>query len=138
MRAALGRRYGDISEAGFAQRNYLITGRPEQLDQYRHLASKIAAQTESIGSLVSDNPRQTENLAPLQPLIDRTRALLVKREAAAARFQRYMHGLHAADHAGRRLHFCGPVPRNSSRKSGAAAGRRSQSRQERLPGHHEP
>ena len=136
VRAALGRLYGDISEAGFAQRNYLITGRPEQLDQYRHLVSNIAAQTESIGSLVSDNPRQMENLAPLQPLIDHIhdlldegielyqtqgfgaaktlidsgqsldamrsilsviqnmeaeeQALLVKREAAAARFQRYM------------------------------------------------
>lgn len=76
VRAALGRLYGDISEAGFAQRNYLITGQTEQLDQYRHLVSNIAAQTESIGLLINDNARQVENLAPLQPLIDHIHALL--------------------------------------------------------------
>ena len=108
----------------------------EQLDQYRHLVSNIAAQTESIGLLISDNARQVKNLAPLQPLIDHIHALLnqgielyqtqgfgaaktlidsgrslnamrsilsvirnmdteeeallVKREAASTRFQRYM------------------------------------------------
>jgi len=76
VRAALSRLYSDISEAGFAQRNYLITGQPQQLDQYRQLVSNLAAQTASIGLLVSDNARQVENLAPLQPLLDRTRALL--------------------------------------------------------------
>lgn len=136
VRAALSRLYGDISEAGFAQRNYLITGQTQQLDLYRHLVSNIAAQTESIGFLISDNARQVKNLAPLQPLIDHIHdlldqgielyqtqgfgaaktlidsgrslnamrsilsviqnmdaeeeALLVKREAASTRFQRYM------------------------------------------------
>ncbi|MDB5868241.1 MAG: sensor hybrid histidine kinase [Polaromonas sp.] len=136
VRAALGQLYGDMSDAALAQRNYLITGQSQQLDHYRQLVSKIAAQTTSIGLLVSDNAGQMSNLAPLQPLINQTvdlldrgialyrtqgfgaakqlvdsgqslqamqlihaliahmetveEALLVEREAAFARFQRYM------------------------------------------------
>lgn len=76
VRAALGQLYADMSDAGLAQRNYLITGRAEQLDEYKHQLAKIASHSEQLRSLVSDHAPQMENLAPLQPLIDRTRGLL--------------------------------------------------------------
>lgn len=73
---ALDRLFGNMSKAGFAQQNYLTTGQPQQQDEYRRQLAKADAQCEWIRLLVSDNARQMENLAPLQPLIDHIRALL--------------------------------------------------------------
>ena len=76
VRAALGRLYGDVSDAGLAQRNYLITGQPGQLAQYQGLAGKIKRQIRQIENLVSDNAEQLQNLQPLGPLVDRALALM--------------------------------------------------------------
>ncbi|HYW57433.1 MAG TPA: ATP-binding protein [Polaromonas sp.] len=76
VRAVLGHLHGDMSEAGLTQRNYLISGQPEQLDRYRNLISKVADQVKEVRSLVSDNAPQLEAVTNLQTLMERAAALL--------------------------------------------------------------
>ncbi len=71
VRAALGMLYGDITHAGLAQRNYLITGQTEQLAQYRRLASSLPRQIDAIEVLISDNAAQLRNFRPVAALVDR-------------------------------------------------------------------
>ncbi len=71
VRAALGLLYGDITHAGLAQRNYLITGQHEQLAQYRRLASSLPRQIGAIETLISDNAAQLGNFQPIHALVDR-------------------------------------------------------------------
>lgn len=76
VRATLGRLYGDMSDAGLAQRHYLITGKAQRLGEYQDRLDKVSDQVEQLRLLVSDNDRQTDSIALLEPLIEQTRQLL--------------------------------------------------------------
>ena len=76
VRGALRHLYGDIADAESAQRNYLITGQRQQLDDYTRLAAKLKGQQEAIARLIPNNPDQLQNLAELKLLIDRVVILL--------------------------------------------------------------
>ncbi|MEK6245519.1 MAG: ATP-binding protein [Pseudomonadota bacterium] len=69
MRTTLSHLDGIISDAESAQRNYLITGQRQQLDNYTRLTAKIKGQQEAIAHLVADDPDQSRNLAELRGLI---------------------------------------------------------------------
>lgn len=76
VRNALSQLYAYLSDAGLAQRSYLITGEDEQQVQYRQQLSMVDAQTEWLRRLVGNNQLQRDNLRSLQPLVDRARELL--------------------------------------------------------------
>lgn len=76
VRGTLSELSADLSDAGFSQRNYLITGERQQLAEFERLAIKIDTVTWKITLLVWDNPRQVETMAALSPIISRTLALL--------------------------------------------------------------
>lgn len=76
VRGALSQLSGALSDAGFAQRNYLVTGQRQQLAEYERLVSEIDMDTREIATLILDNPRQVERLASLRPIISRMLALL--------------------------------------------------------------
>ena len=76
VRGALRLLYGNVADAESAQRNYLITGQLQQLENHRHLASKTTENEDRIARLVADNPDQLQNLAELKRLTSRVFGLL--------------------------------------------------------------
>ena len=76
VRTALKSIYGNISDAETVQRDFLITGIPQQLDRYVGLTDKVHREAEVLARLIEDNPRQLENFTQLKQLVVRRFDLL--------------------------------------------------------------
>lgn len=65
-----------VYDAGLAQRNYLITGKPQPLAQYRAALASTADAHVNLAALMHDNPVQRENLALLRTLTQQVQEFL--------------------------------------------------------------
>jgi len=84
VRKNLNELYGSISEAESQQRNYLLTGKPDYLEEYKHEAAKAEQEARALALLVADNPPQQQRVRALEVLIAKRMAAL---ETAKATFE---------------------------------------------------
>ena len=61
---------GDLKDAETGQRGYLITGEDRYLEPYTNGLASIQGQIDNVAALTSDNPRQQERIAEMQPWVD--------------------------------------------------------------------
>src|SRR5579872_2397947 len=66
----------DLVDTEVGERGYVITGRENFLEPYRAALARIDLQAKHLRELTSDNPRQQERLAKLDPLIANKLAIL--------------------------------------------------------------
>ena len=69
VRAAMSQLYVTISDAESAQRNYLLTGKPQHKEDYARFAARLVHEEEQVAWLVSDNAEQIKNFEELRPFI---------------------------------------------------------------------
>ena len=69
VRVSLGRLYGAISDAESGQRNYLLSGNQEDLEDYKRDAGEAGREAEALAQLVADNPAQRQKLKALQAVV---------------------------------------------------------------------
>ncbi|TAL06487.1 MAG: PAS domain S-box protein [Verrucomicrobia bacterium] len=76
VRASLDRLYASISDAESQQRNYLLTGKREFLEESKHYADEAGQKAKSLADLIADNPEQLQKLKELQVRVDQRLAVL--------------------------------------------------------------
>jgi signal transduction histidine kinase/CheY-like chemotaxis protein/HPt (histidine-containing phosphotransfer) domain-containing protein len=76
VQTALGHLYSALTDAEAKQRNYVITGMPEQLAAYGAMVGRLASQQQHVAALFAGQPSQTKNLSELNRLIDQRVELL--------------------------------------------------------------
>jgi len=69
VRGDLGRFYADVSDAESAERNYILSGNLDYLEDYRRYAGAAGRKVEALGRLVADNPTQVQRLQKLQVML---------------------------------------------------------------------
>ena len=78
VRAALRRIYSTVTDAESAQRDYLITGMPQQLESYETLIAKVHDHEDALARLVAENPGRSENLTQFRRLVAERLDLLAR------------------------------------------------------------
>ena len=58
-----------VQSAGTGQRGYLLTRREDYLSPYVMALDQLPASTDRLAELLSDNPRQADNIASLRQLV---------------------------------------------------------------------
>jgi signal transduction histidine kinase/CHASE3 domain sensor protein len=76
VRASLGQLDASISDANAQQRNYLLSGKPEYLQDYKRDADEAVQRAKGLAELISANPAQLQRLKELQVLIGERLAVL--------------------------------------------------------------
>ena len=76
VRTTLSQLHASMTDLALAQRNYLITGQAQQRDEFSHQQVIISERSRQIRALLRNDKDHEENLALLEPLVERTRALL--------------------------------------------------------------
>ncbi len=59
----------DLLKAEYANRNYVMTGDENSVDQYQMSVNLVTADLEHLRRLIADNPNQQQNLGELQSII---------------------------------------------------------------------
>src|SRR5262245_64801765 len=71
VRATSQRLRSRLFAAQSAQRNYVLTGRPESLEQYRAAKEALRWDLAQLRGMVRDNPSQIRRVGGLTPQVDR-------------------------------------------------------------------
>lgn len=94
VRGLLGRLFADAANAESNERNYILTGAPSYLADYRRAASVSTQEAETLSGLVADNPAQQLRVQTLRSalrdrltLLDRNRVLFERSGLPAAKAQ---------------------------------------------------
>jgi PAS domain S-box-containing protein len=69
VRATLAAVRASLAGADLAERDYLLTGDPARLEEYRTLKDEVETSLTRLAGLTSDNPVQRKNLAGLESLV---------------------------------------------------------------------